>query len=113
MSSDLAAKHCVPCEGGVPPMDADTVKANMGKLADRWDIVNDGKAVQATFKFKGYARTTGFVNAVAWIAMREDHHPDISFGYNTVTVLWNTHSVDGLTENDFICAAKCDALVAD
>lgn len=113
MSSDLAAKRCVPCEGGVPAMDADTIAHNKAKLADRWDVVNDGKALQATFKFKGYARTTGFVNAVAWIATREAHHPDITFTYNTATVLWSTHAVDGLTENDFICAAKCDALVAD
>ncbi|MEC9406130.1 4a-hydroxytetrahydrobiopterin dehydratase [Abyssibacter profundi] len=111
MSSELAGKRCLPCEGGVPSLDADAVQAHLKQVSERWEVIKDGKAIRADFRFKGYAKTTGFVNAVAWIAMNENHHPDISFGYNTASVLWETHAVEGLTENDFICAAKVDALV--
>ena len=111
MTSDLAQKRCVPCEGDTPAMDSDTVKAHLEQVSERWEVVKDGQAIRAEFRFKGYAKTTGFINAVAWIAMNENHHPDIRFGYNTATVLWATHAADGLTENDFICAAKVDALV--
>ncbi len=65
-----------------------------------------------TFEFPDYARTLGFVNAVAWIAIEQDHHPDIAFGYNRCTVRFNTHSVGGLSVNDFICAARVDQLFA-
>lgn len=112
MSDSLSSKHCVPCEGDVPAMSGDDAAAHLAQLSDRWAIIKDGKAIEATFEFKGYCRTTAFVNAVVWIASVEAHHPDVSFGYNTATVLFETHAADGLTENDFICAAKVDALLA-
>lgn len=96
----------------MPAMRADDADVHLKQLSERWAIVKDGKAIEATFEFKGYCRTTAFVNAVIWIASAEAHHPDISFGYNTATVLFETHAADGLTENDFICAAKVDALLA-
>lgn len=106
----LTERRCIPCEGGVPPLDVHVMAALRGQLHARWKLVNDGKALRATFEFKNYYHTTAFVNAVAYIAHREDHHPDVSFGYKTCTVEYWTHAANGLTENDFICAAKIDAL---
>ena len=74
-----------------------------------WSL-RDG-AIEKSFRFEDYHRTLAFVNAVAWIAHREDHHPDIAFGYNRCTLRWNTHSVGGISLNDFICAAKVQALL--
>lgn len=110
--TDLTKKRCVPCEGKVPPLDAATIDSLSKLLDPRWQRVDDGKALRAQFDFKNYWHTTAFVNAVAYVAHREDHHPDIAFGYNQATVKWWTHAAGGLTENDFICAAKVDALVA-
>ena len=78
--------------------------------APGWALV-DG-AIEKTYRFDDYHRTMTFVNAVAWIAHREDHHPDIAFGFNRCTLRFNTHSVGGLSLNDFICAAKVEALLA-
>ena len=75
-------------------------------------MADGGKKLVATFQFKNYYHTTAFVNAAVYVAHREDHHPDISFGYKTVQMTWWTHTADGLTENDFICAAKVDALLS-
>jgi len=66
--------------------------------------------IRKTYRFKNYYETMAFVNAVVWVAHREDHHPDLEVGYNRCTVRYSTHAVGGLSENDFICAAKCDAL---
>ena len=71
----------------------------------------DGVKISRTFEFKNYFETIAFVNALAWIAHAEDHHPDLTVGYKTCVVVYSTHSVSGLSENDFICAAKMDALV--
>ncbi|MDD3762563.1 MAG: 4a-hydroxytetrahydrobiopterin dehydratase [Nevskiales bacterium] len=109
--SDLAKKKCTPCEGGVPPLDLAAAMKLKGQLDGRWKIVRDGKAIQATFDFDNYWQTTAFVNAVAWIAHTQDHHPDISFGYKQCTVGYWTHALDGLSENDFICAAQIDDLL--
>lgn len=74
-----------------------------------WNLV--GGALERVFAFKNYYETMAFVNAVAWIAHREDHHPDIAAGYKSCMVRYVTHAIGGLSENDFICAAKIDALV--
>ncbi|MFA5937932.1 MAG: 4a-hydroxytetrahydrobiopterin dehydratase [Sinimarinibacterium sp.] len=110
--SELSKKKCVPCEGGVPPLDLAAATSLKNQLNGRWKLVQDGKAIQASFTFDNYWQTTAFVNAAAWIAHTQDHHPDISFGYKTATIHYWTHAVDGLTENDFICAAKIDELLA-
>lgn len=109
---ELRERRCVPCEGGVPALDASAVAALSKQIDARWEVVNDGKALHASFEFKNYYHTTAFVNAVIYVAHREDHHPDITFGYKTCEVTYSTHAAGGLTENDFICAAKIDALRA-
>lgn len=108
----LAEKRCIPCEGGVKPLDRAAAEKLMAQLGAQWKLSADSKQIHGTFEFKNYYRTTAFVNAVAWIAHNEDHHPDIAFGYKTATVTYWTHAIGGLSENDFICAAKVSALVA-
>ncbi len=107
--TELTAKRCVPCEGGVAPMDAEAARDMLGQLND-WELDESGKEISRSFTFKNYYRTMAFVNALAWIAHQEDHHPDLQVGYNRVQVRFSTHSIGGLSENDFICAAKIDAL---
>ena len=107
--TDLTARRCVPCEGGVAPMDADAAAKMLDQLND-WELDDAGKEISRNFKFKNYYETMAFVNALAWIAHAEDHHPNLQVGYNRVLVRFSTHSIGGLSENDFICAAKIDAL---
>jgi len=107
--STLASKKCKPCEGGVAPY----TEAQAGELLRQlkgW-IIEDGKLVKV-YPFGNYYQTMAFVNAVAWISHREDHHPDMSVGYNKCRIEYSTHAIGGLSENDFICAAKIDALSA-
>ncbi len=106
--SDLAVRHCVPCEGGAPPLGAEEADRLLEKL-DGWE--RQAGTIGRTFRFKSYDQTLAFVNAVAWIARRENHHPDLQVGYNTCRVSYTTHAVGGLSENDFICAAKVQQLL--
>ena len=106
MSERLAAMHCKPLEGHAA-MSAPQIDAHLQQL-EGWSL-NEG-SIEKTFRFADYHRTMAFVNAVAWIAHREDHHPDMAFGYDRCTLRFNTHSVGGISLNDFICAAKVDAL---
>jgi 4a-hydroxytetrahydrobiopterin dehydratase len=78
----------------------------------QWQRVDEGRAIQRDFSFDSYWAGLGFVNAVAWIAQQEKHHPDIELGYKKARVKFSTHAANGLTENDFICAAKVDRLLA-
>ena len=105
--NELARKKCKPCEGGVAPLAAEQVRP-MLKGLQGWAL--DGKTIAKTYEFKNYFETMAFVNAAAWISHREDHHPDMRVGYNECRVAYITHAIDGLSENDFICAAKLDAL---
>lgn len=105
--SELASKRCIPCEGGVAPYTA-AQAGDMLRQLKGW-ILEDGKLVKL-FAFKDYYETMAFVNALAWISHREDHHPDLEVGYNKCKVVYWTHAVGGLSENDFICAAKADQL---
>lgn len=107
--SELAEQKCQPCEGGVNPLTKQEAQ-NMNAKLDGWQLSDDAKTISKTFKFKNFLRTMSFVNAVAWIANKENHHPDMHVGYNTCTVQFATHAIGGLSENDFICAAKTDAL---
>ena len=104
---DLARKKCKPCEGGVAPYSAEQAKEMLAQLKG-W-ILDDGKLVKL-YPFRNYHETMAFVNALAWISHREDHHPDLQVGYNQCKVVYWTHAIGGLSENDFICAAKADAL---
>ena len=106
---DLTNKSCKPCEGGVPPLDAAEV-STMLKQLDGWTAT--GNTISKTYSFKNYYQTMAFVNATAWVSNRENHHPDLTVGYNRCRVEYTTHAINGLSENDFICAAKLDALFA-
>ena len=111
--TELKDKHCVPCEGGIKPYTKAEAEAKLAELGNGWALTPDGKELRKDFKFKGFHKTMGFVNALAWIANLENHHPDLEVGYGHCLVRFQTHASDGLSENDFICAAKADALVAD
>lgn len=105
--SDLAGRHCAPCEGGTTPL-TDAAAREMLSSLKGW-IIEDHALVKL-YPFSNYYQTMAFMNALAWISHREDHHPDLIVGYNKCRVEYRTHAIDGLSENDFICAAKCDAL---
>ncbi|MES1926934.1 4a-hydroxytetrahydrobiopterin dehydratase [Salinisphaera sp. T31B1] len=106
----LAERHCAACNGDTPRLDDATIKAHLDALSEHWEP--DGPdAIEGRFKFKNYYHTQAFVNAVAYIAHCEDHHPDITFGYNRCSIRLTTHAMGGLSDNDFICAAKIDRLL--
>ena len=105
--TELAKKKCRPCEGGVKPFTAQEARQLL-KTLQGWAI--DGGKLAKTYSFRNYYETLAFVNALAWISHREDHHPDLGVHYNKCRVEYSTHAIGGLSENDFICAAKCDAL---
>jgi len=106
-SNTLLEKHCRPCESGTPPLSEVEVESLLQGL-DGWE--RDGKGIGKTYPFKNFHQTMAFVNAVAWVAHREGHHPDLEVGYNKCRVHYITHAIGGLSENDFICAARVDAL---
>lgn len=108
--SDLTTKHCKSCEGGVEALGKAEILRYMDLIDPSWKKTEEG-LIQRKFEFSNYWQATAFVNAAAWIAHTEDHHPDILLTYNTVTVSWITHAISGLSENDFICAAKIDQLL--
>ncbi len=109
MVCDLSAKSCKPCEGGVPPLGADETERLLQGLVG-WQIA--GSELVKNFGFRNYYETMAFVNAIAWISHRENHHPDLEVSYKQCRVRYSTHAIGGLSENDFICAAKTDALLA-
>ncbi|HZO01926.1 MAG TPA: 4a-hydroxytetrahydrobiopterin dehydratase [Burkholderiales bacterium] len=106
--NELAKKKCKPCEGGVKPFTPQEAQQLLKSLKG-WKV-EDGKLAK-TFPFQNYYETMAFVNALAWISHREDHHPDLGVHYNKCRVEYSTHAIGGLSENDFICAAKADALL--
>jgi 4a-hydroxytetrahydrobiopterin dehydratase len=108
--SDLAARKCVPCEGGVQPLSRAEAQALMKQLKPEWTLAEDTKSIASELKFRNFFHTMSFVNAVAHIANAEYHHPDVELGYGYCRIRYNTHAIGGLSENDFICAAKIDAL---
>lgn len=105
---DLTARVCRPCEGGVDPMTRDQIDAVLPQVAG-WALA-DGH-LERSFRFDNYYKTISFVNAVAWVANKENHHPVMEVGFRQCTVRLWTHAIDGLSENDFICAAKISLLV--
>jgi len=106
----LRAQHCVPRKGKDAGVDAGTVAGYLEDLPG-WTKASDGGSIAKTFKFTDYFHTMAFVNAVASIAHREDHHPDLEVHYNRCVVQYSTHDVGGLSLNDFICAAKVEDLL--
>jgi len=107
----LAQARCTPRKGHEHRLTPARVRELLPDVPG-WEVVEDGHALSRTFTFKDYYRTIAFVNALAWMAHREDHHPDLSVHYNRCVVRYSTHDVGGLSENDFICAAKAETLVA-
>ena len=103
--TNLAARHCKP---SVTKLTAAAAARFFGQVPG-WQVEAD--VLVKTFPFKNYYETMAFVNMVAWIAHREDHHPDMTVGYNKCRVAFSTHSVGGLSENDFICAAKIEEVL--
>lgn len=108
--TDLKEQHCKPCEGGIQPLSESASHAFLKRLHADWKLSADGKSIRREFQFKNFYRTMSFVNALAHIANTEDHHPDLEVGYNYCNVKFTTHAIQGLSDNDFICAAKIDAL---
>ena len=108
--SDLTQQTCKPCEGGIPALDRKAAEGYLRQVQG-WSMNAEATAISRTFSFKNYYETMAFVNAVAWIAHREDHHPDMEVSYKRCVVRYSTHAVGGLSDNDFICAAKVDALL--
>lgn len=108
--SDLKQKKCIPCERGAEPLARDAAERLMPQLHPDWRLSEDAKSLYREWKFKNFFHTMSFVNAVAHIANAEDHHPDLEVGYGVCRIQYTTHAIGGLSENDFICAAKVDAL---
>ena len=106
--NELTSKRCKPCEGGIAPY-TEVQATQMLERLKGWSV-EQGKLVKH-YAFNNYHETMAFVNALAWISHREDHHPDLQVGYNKCRVEYSTHAIGGLSENDFICAAKCGALI--
>ncbi len=108
-SAPLRARKCVPCEGGMPALGAEEIKSYLSELKEGWEVFEDKKIIKE-FKFADFKEAVVFINKVAGIANHDDHHPDIAINYNKVTITLWTHAVGGLSENDFIVAAKIDKL---
>lgn len=113
MTDELASRRCRPCEGGVEPLRTDQADALLSALHADWSLSDDGLEISREFTFPAYSRTLGFANAVAWVAITEGHHPVLTVSYGSCRVDYTTHAINGLSDNDFICAAKIDRLVSE
>jgi 4a-hydroxytetrahydrobiopterin dehydratase len=109
--ADLAAKQCVPCRGGVPPLAGEALEALRAELGGDWRVV-DGHHLEKEYRFKNFREALAFTNRVGELAEEQGHHPDIYLAWGKVRVTIWTHKIDGLTESDFIFAAKSDRLVS-
>jgi 4a-hydroxytetrahydrobiopterin dehydratase len=108
--SELAERHCKPCEGGIPPLSPAEAQRLLAQLSPAWRLSENGQAIRRELRFRDFYRTMSFVNALAHIANIEDHHPDLEVGYNYCRMTFTTHAIGGLSENDFVCAAKVDVI---
>ncbi|HVN42646.1 MAG TPA: 4a-hydroxytetrahydrobiopterin dehydratase [Steroidobacteraceae bacterium] len=106
----LRDRRCQALAPGSPPLEPAAARELLAQLDPDWRITNDGQELRRAFGFADFYRTMAFVNAVAWIANEHDHHPNLEVGYNYCRLAFTTHSIGGLSENDFICAARIDAL---
>ncbi|MGZ4885576.1 MAG: 4a-hydroxytetrahydrobiopterin dehydratase [Halobacteriota archaeon] len=105
--SSLRDKHCVPCEIGTKPFDLETIQG-LQPMVPKWNLDNDLKKIMRSFRFKDFVESMRFINKVAELAEEEGHHPDLFVSYNYVKICLTTHNIGGLSENDFIMAAKID-----
>lgn len=106
---ELIATHCIPRKGAADALTTQQLDA-LAALLPEWNVLRETGELRREFRFRDFHHTMGFVNAVAYMANREDHHPDLEVGYNYCRMRWSTHDVGGLSLNDFLCAAKVDAL---
>lgn len=109
--SKLIDLHCTSITSGSPAIAPTQAGDLLDQLHDNWQIDNQNNLLKRDFSFKNFHETMAFVNAMAWIAHQEDHHPDFEVGYKHCLIQYTTHAIGGLSENDFICAAKVDQLV--
>ena len=107
---DLASRKCEPCDGGGTPLARAAAQALLAELAPGWQLDEQARSIRRQFSFRDFYRTMSFVNALAHVANIEDHHPDLEVGYNYCHVVFTTHAYKGLSDNDFICAAKIDLI---
>ena len=107
--NDLATKECIPCKGGVPPLKGDELKGLHARLGNHWQVVKEHH-LEKEYRFKNFREALDFVNGVGELAERQQHHPDLHLAWGRVKVMIWTHKIDGLTESDFIFAAKTDRL---
>jgi 4a-hydroxytetrahydrobiopterin dehydratase len=108
---ELAALPCQPRRGAEHRIDRARADALLRALPG-WSLAEEGAAIAKDFRFADFHRTLGFINAVGFMANQADHHPDLEAGYGHCRVRWSTHDCDGLSMNDFICAARCERLLA-
>lgn len=108
--SELASKACIPCRGGVPPLQGRPLAALQKQLGKKWRVIN-GHHLEKEFKFDDFRQALAFTNKVGELAEQVGHHPDIYLAWGKAKVTIWTHKIDGLTESDFVLAAKIDALV--
>lgn len=108
--SGLADKKCKPCEGGTDPLNRERTASLLTQVPG-WRVAGNGNAITRDFGFKGFLGTISFVNAMAWVAHQQGHHPDFKAGYDYCNVTYTTHAIGGLSENDFICAHRLNQLV--
>lgn len=106
---ELKEKHCKPCEEGTKPLNTEEIKELKKKVRNDWKVIND-KKIKKKYPFENFKRGMAFAQNVALLADKEDHHPDMCIHYSSVEVELSTHSIGGLSENDFIMAAKIDEL---
>jgi 4a-hydroxytetrahydrobiopterin dehydratase len=109
MTKDLSQLKCEACHGASPALSEQDITDHLAQTPD-WSLDPHSSSIQRNFKFKNYFRTIAFVNAIAWIAHQQGHHPDLKVSYNQCTVQFTTHAINGLSKNDFICAAKINQL---
>jgi len=112
MTSDLKKMKCEACEGGVDPLTVEDATVFL-KQTPGWKISAENMEISRTYSFANFYETMAFVNALAWVAHIEDHHPDFEVGYKTCSVRYSTHAISGLSVNDFICAAKINGLIGE
>jgi len=108
-SEALAAKKCVPCKGGTPPLEGEALRALQAQLGGEWQVV-DGHHLQVEYRVSDFAEALALTNRIGALAEEQFHHPDITLRWGRVGVTIWTHKIDGLTESDFVFAAKCDQL---
>lgn len=109
--NDLRTRACRACEGDVEILSSEQCSQLLTQLDSAWSLIDGSASLTRNFSFLNFDQTMAFINALAWVARKENHHPDLAAGYNYCKVTWTTHALDALSENDFICAAKTDALL--